>query len=158
MVQSVACGSSVPQLWGVSTAWKRMWSFIDRNSVFLFLYKKGSQTNLVPFAISLPQTTITECTHCLEQPLCNCSIKESCVISSWTTTFHHRLVCKRTLHLQRLYLHQESFVCVGLFSAGFNTGSDPRRCTRRPFLHPTSSPWYPTFSGQHLYQSGLFKL
>lgn len=87
-------------------------------------------------------------------------MKESCVISSRTTTFHHSLLCEHTLHflhLQPPQLPQESCVCQAIF-CWISTEPDLHHYTLRPCLHPPSSPWKSTFLCQRPFQRGLFNL
>lgn len=61
----------------------------------------------------------------------------TCVISSRTTTFHHRLLCEHTLHFLRLQpprLPQESFVFQTIF-CWINTEPDPHGCTPKTLVH-----------------------
>ena len=65
--------------------------------------------------------SLTTCTHYTAH---HCSIKDPCVISSRTTTFHHCLLCVHMLHFLHLHpphLPPESSVCVHLafFSIGW---------------------------------------
>lgn len=98
---------------------------------------KGVSKQRLFLPISLSWTIIRVCsfswTTCSYYAIRYCSIKESRVISSRTTTFHHSLLCEHTLHflhLQPPHLPQESRVCQAIF-CWINTEPDPHRYTLR---------------------------
>lgn len=104
---------------------------------FFFLYKIGVETTRVPRYLIIMNYNYRvysfSWTTCHHYAIHYCSIKESCVISSRTTTFHHRLLCEHTLHflhLQPPHLPQESCVCQAIF-CWINTESDPHCYTLR---------------------------
>lgn len=106
----------------------------------------GAKTSLVPchliimhYNYKLYSFSWTACTH---YAIHYCSIEESCVISSRTTTFHHSPLCEHTLHflhLQAPHLPQESCACRAIFY-WINNEPDPHRYTLRTLSTSSQQP------------------